>query len=75
MPKMVEVGQQFGHLTVVGHEGDKVKLRCTCGAVVRWRVSKFLSGKYKSCGHLGKELFRNYPNAMRNDSEGEGENE
>ena len=59
--RMVEVGQKWGHLTVVSHDRDYVECKCSCGKIVTMRVSKFLSGKVKSCGHLGKEMFRDYP--------------
>ena len=61
MSKMVDVGQKFKHLTVVAHEGSKVKCKCTCGVIVTMQVSVFLSGNRASCGHVYRGNFRNYP--------------
>lgn len=71
--KMVEVGSQFGHLTVVGHEKWNVVCRCSCGEEVKVLTTDFLRGKRKSCGHLGKEMFRNYPVDYTKGEKGENE--
>ena len=67
MSKMVEKGQKWGHLTVVENNGSWVRCQCSCGNFATMRVSKFLSGNVKSCGHLGKEMFRDYPKGEEED--------
>lgn len=55
---ILDIGDQFGELTVVSSEGSLWRLRCSCGNEVTKPAHQLTSGNNRSCG-CGKRVILN----------------